>query len=86
MVGVLDVLRQPVLSPVDFLTAHWHFQVLQHHPELGVLGLVVHAVVVLHVGESLLLEVEVLHHVVLQHLQLVSVSSKLGIFKNSACS
>merc|ERR1719300_1258415 len=73
VVSVLDMLGQPVLSPVDLLTANRHLQVLEHHPELVVLCLVVDAVVVLNTAEPLLLKVKVLLHVVLQHLERCSV-------------
>jgi len=82
VVSVLDVLRQPVLGPVDLLAANRDLQVLQHHPELVVFGLVVHTVVVLDIAEPLLLKVKVLLHVVLQHLELSGVLRLLGNCKD----
>ena len=67
---VLDVLSQPVLGPVDLLTADGHLLVLKDNPELVVLHLVSHTGKVGDGTEALLLVLEVQVHVVLQVLQL----------------
>ena len=67
---VLDVLSQPVLRPVDLLTADGHLLVLKDNPELVVLHLVSHTGKVGDGTEALLLVLEVQVHVVLQVLQL----------------
>ena len=67
---VLDVLSQPVLRPVDLLTADGHLLVLEDNPELVVLHLVSHTGKVGDGAEALLLVLEVQVHVVLQVLQL----------------
>ena len=78
MVGVLDVLSQPVLGPVDLLTTHRNSKVLKDYPESIVLGPVVHTVEVLHGTEVSLLIKKVLLDVFLQLLQLGAVLWVLG--------
>ena len=67
---VLDVLSEPVLGPIDLLTADRHLLVLKDNPELVVLHLVSHTGKVGDGAEALLLVLEVQVHVVLQVLQL----------------
>ena len=69
MVSVLDVLRQPVLGPVDGLAVDRGLHVVQEDKELVVLHLVVHTVEVLDGTESLFLIVKVKLHVGFQNVQ-----------------
>ena len=73
MVGVLDVLGQPVLGPVDLLATHRNLEVIQDHPELVVLHLVVHAVVLRHSAVPLLFVLEVVPHSLLKDGQVVCI-------------
>merc|ERR1719508_387993 len=69
VVGVLYVLGKPVLRPVDLLTSNWNLEVIQDDPELVVLHLVVHAVVLGHSTVPLLLILEVVPHSLLQDVE-----------------
>ena len=72
MVSILDMLGQPVLSPVDLLTVNWNLEILQDDPKLVVLHLVINTVVAWNRAESLLLVVKVFSHGVLQCVQFLS--------------
>ena len=63
MVGVLDVLCQPVLGPVDGLTVDGCLHVIEDDEELVMLHLVINTVEKLNVAEPRLLKVEVELHV-----------------------
>ena len=65
VVGVLNVLRQPVLGPVDRLTVDGGLHVVEDDKELVMLHLVVDTVEELNIAESGLLKVEVELHVLL---------------------
>jgi len=82
MVGVLDVLCQPVLGPVDLLTVNRHLQILQDDPELVVLHLVVNTVVAWDSTEPLLLIIKVQPHVLLESIKVGSTVWVLGHFKD----
>ena len=69
VVSVLDVLRQPVLGPVDGLTVDGGLHVVQEDKELVVLHLVIHTVEVLDSTESLLLIVKMKLHVGFESVQ-----------------
>ena len=78
VVRVLDVLRQPVLGPVDLFTTNRHLLVLKNDPESIMLHPVVYTVVALHSAEVALFIQKVLLHVVLQSLQQDWVIGVLG--------
>ena len=73
MVSILDVLGQPVLGPINFLTTNRDLEIIQDDPELVMLHLVVHTVVLVHGAVSLLLILEVIPHSLLQCSQEVSI-------------
>merc|ERR1719508_594643 len=73
VVGVLYVLGKPVLRPVDLLTSNWNLEVIQDDPELLVLHLVVHTVVLGHSTVPLLLILEVVPHSLLEDGQVVCI-------------
>ena len=78
MVGVLDVLGEPLLGPVELLTAHWHLHLLKEDPELVVLQLVLGAGKVGDLAELALLIVKVVPVQLLQLSQLVGVIRSMG--------
>ena len=82
MVGVLYVLGKPVLRPVDLLTSNWNLEVIQDDPELVVLHLVVHTVVLGHSTVPLLLILEVVPHSLLEDGQVVCIFRMLRHSKN----
>ena len=65
MVGVLDVLRQPVLGPVDGLTVDGGLHVIKDDPKLVMLHLVIDTVEELNITNPALFKVEVELHVLL---------------------
>ena len=79
MVSVLDVLRQPVLGPVDGLTVDGCLHVVEDDKELVMLHLVINTVEVLNVAESGLLIVKVELHVLLH---LVKNFLALGVLRD----
>ena len=74
MVSVLDVLGQPILGPVDFLTTNSDLEIIQDYPELVMLHLVVHTVVLVQGAVSLLIVLDVIPH------SLLECGQEVGIF------
>ena len=79
MVGVLDVLRQPVLGPVDGLTVDGGLHVIEDDPELIMLHLVIDTVEELNIAEPAFLKVEVELQILLH---LVEAFLALGVLRN----
>ena len=82
VISVLDVLGEPVLGPVDLLTAHRHLLILEHNVEPVVLHLVFNTGVALHVTESAFFIVKVLIEQSLQVSKDCSVFRVLGYSKD----
>merc|ERR1719402_971692 len=82
MIRVLDMLRKPVLDPVDHFAVNGHLGDLHDHPELVMFHLVVVAVVAWNCAEARFLKTKMKLHVFLQLFQGGRIFGMLGYLED----
>merc|ERR1712142_1155541 len=82
VVSVLDMLCQPVLSPVNLFTANWYLEVLESNKELVMLHLVINAVIAGNLTELALFILKVLFWQGFQLGKYFRIFGMLGYSKN----